>query len=65
MTTIKIYDTGGNNSIEFMNEGELESGEMAMQIDHHQHKTDYLWFNISKDDAKELIKYLKYQFSLP
>ena len=64
MTTIKIYDTAVEKStIEIGNEGAVDSDELQMTIDNPNCK-DYLFFYLSKDDARELIVYLKKQFSI-
>jgi hypothetical protein len=63
MATIKIYDSSDPiNSIEFFNAGESEDNQMLLQIDHNSFNKEYLMFSISKEDARELILYLKKQF---
>jgi hypothetical protein len=65
MATIKIYSGGsGPDSIEFGNAGEIEENEMPVIIDHEEHPAEFLHFNLTEDDAKELIRYLKDQFGI-
>jgi hypothetical protein len=65
MATIKIYSGGsGPDSIEFGNASEIEEGQMSLTIDSEDHPADFLYFNLTEDDAKELIRYLKNQFGI-
>lgn len=62
MATIKIYEaSGGSNSLEFLNNGEMEENEMPVRIDHEDIEGE-IWFSLSKEDAKDLFDYLKKQF---
>lgn len=64
MATIKIYDPQNDNSIEVKNVGDDYDNEVTIVIDHDDHSTDYLYFSLSKEDAKELISYLEKQFNI-
>ncbi len=65
MATIKIYDPNTpDSSIEFMNEGDETDGIMQLCIDHPQNK-NYLYFDLQKEEAIDLIYYLRKQFTLP
>jgi hypothetical protein len=65
MAVIKIYSGGsGPDSIEFGNAGEVDDGVMPLMIDSEDHPSGVLHFNLTEDDAKELIRYLKDQFGV-
>lgn len=59
--TINLYDAASNgNRMEFFNNGENDANVMPVKMDFGTDKER--WFNLDKDDARELIKYLKKQF---
>ena len=65
MATIKIYSTSGDGSnMEFSNNGEIDENEMQISIDHTEYDTELLFFHLSKEDAKELVTYLKKEFKI-
>jgi len=64
MATIKIFDPNNSNSIEVGNNGENIWNELMLTIDHSEYKNDYLYFTLSKEEAKELIAYLKKEFRI-
>lgn len=68
MATIKIYEAdGGGNNIEFMNNGDSEPNIMPLAIDISRDEIgddELLYFNLSIEDAKELIAYLKKEFKI-
>jgi hypothetical protein len=65
MATIKIYCTSASgNNIELMNAGEVEDGEMPIYFECDEHADERLAFHLSKEDAREVILYLKKQFAI-
>jgi len=61
--TIKIFDPNNSNSIEVGNNGENEPNEIMLTFDIAELE-EFQYFSLSKDEAKELITYLKKEFKI-
>jgi len=61
--TIKIFDPNNSNSIEVGNNGENEPNEIMLTFDISELE-EFQYFSLSKDEAKELITYLKKEFKI-
>lgn len=60
--TINIYDAeGGGKKMELLNNGENDKDIMPIVLIDANGKKEH-WFNISKDDARDVIKYFKREF---
>lgn len=61
--TIKIFNPNNADSIEVGNNGDNEPNQLTLTIDISEEK-ELKYFDLSKDEAKELIAYLKKEFKL-